>query len=341
MTKPKLFETVRQTFEELTDQGLPGAIIGVCWPSGEYVRAFGVADLATSTPMRVDMRSRIGSVSKLVVAHVTLRLIDEGILGLDSAISAYVDDVPNGSKITLRHLGQHRSGLREPLENRSFRSRLANDPKKPIPLDDTLAAAFELSALASPGELTAYSNANALLLAKACEAATGQPFPALADRYLADPLGLVPWRYEEESDTRGYRYAGRHSIIAYGTNFIDASHVNPAWSGAAGAFTSEVDDLLKLAPYLIGGEGLSASSRTILTDFAPPDRWGNSFGFLLAKTDRSIGHAGDIHGYSAFLARDLTGQRTVAVMANLANLKSKSNPAQILGLKVLDQLRED
>src|SRR5882757_3420708 len=44
--------------------GVPGAIVGLWGPDGQYVKAFGVADRAAGDPMKIDMFHRIGSVTK-------------------------------------------------------------------------------------------------------------------------------------------------------------------------------------------------------------------------------------------------------------------------------------
>jgi len=50
--------------QAMTTASIPGAIVGIWGPAGNYVRTFGVADKATGAPMSTDMYSRIGSVTK-------------------------------------------------------------------------------------------------------------------------------------------------------------------------------------------------------------------------------------------------------------------------------------
>src|SRR5215470_12604934 len=50
--------------DAMTTAGVPGAMIGIWGPDGDYVRAFGVADKITLAPMKTDFYSRIGSVTK-------------------------------------------------------------------------------------------------------------------------------------------------------------------------------------------------------------------------------------------------------------------------------------
>jgi D-alanyl-D-alanine carboxypeptidase len=86
----------------MTAAGVPGAIIGIWGPDGDYVRAFGVADKNTRAPMKADFYSRIGSVTKTFTVTAVLQLADQGKLSLDDPIAEFVDGVPLGAKITLR-----------------------------------------------------------------------------------------------------------------------------------------------------------------------------------------------------------------------------------------------
>src|SRR5215213_4789244 len=61
-----------------TDASIPGAIVGIWGPAGDYVRAFGVADKATDAPMQTDFYSRIGSVTKTFTVTAVLQLVDQG-----------------------------------------------------------------------------------------------------------------------------------------------------------------------------------------------------------------------------------------------------------------------
>src|SRR5205807_7129907 len=84
----------------MTAAGVPGAIVGIWGPTGDYVRAFGVADKATGAPMKTDFYSRIGSLTKTFTVTAILQLADQGKLGLDDSIAEFIDGVPLGNRIT-------------------------------------------------------------------------------------------------------------------------------------------------------------------------------------------------------------------------------------------------
>ncbi|MDP1148155.1 serine hydrolase domain-containing protein, partial [Klebsiella pneumoniae] len=63
--------------------GIPGAMVGIWGPDGNYVKVAGVADTATKAPMETDFYHRIGSVTKTFTVTALLQLVDEGKFGLD------------------------------------------------------------------------------------------------------------------------------------------------------------------------------------------------------------------------------------------------------------------
>ena len=108
---------------------IPGAIVGVWSPEREYVRAFGIADTTTGTPMKTDFFHRIGSVTKTFTATAVLQLAGDGRFGLDYPIGRYVDGVPGGESITVRQLAGMRSGLADYTRSDGFQAAVAANPR--------------------------------------------------------------------------------------------------------------------------------------------------------------------------------------------------------------------
>jgi D-alanyl-D-alanine carboxypeptidase len=96
----------------MVEQRQPGLAVGIWIPRrGEFVRAFGLRDIAARTPMRRADHVRIASITKTFVATAVLRLVEQGRLGLDDRLAAFVDDIPNGRAITVRNLLGMTSGV--------------------------------------------------------------------------------------------------------------------------------------------------------------------------------------------------------------------------------------
>jgi hypothetical protein len=90
----------------------PGATAYVYGPHGVWVGAAGVADVKTGERMKPDARMRLESVSKAWTAVLMLQLVTEHKLGLADTVSRRLPGLlPYGSRITLRELLDHTSGM--------------------------------------------------------------------------------------------------------------------------------------------------------------------------------------------------------------------------------------
>ena len=332
-----------QKIEELRADGLPGAIVGLASASGSQRRlAVGLANLESGTPLRIDHEMRVGSVAKLVVGTLVLQFVDEGRMRLDDAISTYVETVPQGRHITLRMLGTHRSGLFNPLADPAFRRRINADPAAELSFSDVMEVVRTHSGAVEPDTAFSYSNANTLLLARAIEKVAGKPLSEVMEMRVRRTFGIetpvIPPDSELSSaDLRGYRFGARQGAVEYGSVFFDATAFSASWAGAAGNMNATLDDLLTLARPLASGETLSKPSRRTLHDFTPLGT-GFDYGFHIARFGEAIGHAGDVPGFSSFLAWLPRHDLSIVVLCNLSNLADKRAPAEIIGRSIVEAL---
>ena len=147
----------------------------------------GVADRETGRLVEANDPVRIASISKLIMALATLRLVDEGKVHLGADVSEYLGwklRSPNfpDAKVTLAQLLSHRSGLRD-------RAGYV------IPLGESLQAKLSEPdawyADAPPGEAPfEYANLGSPVVATVLEAATGERFDKIMERTVFAPLGV-------------------------------------------------------------------------------------------------------------------------------------------------------
>ncbi|MGQ7830666.1 serine hydrolase domain-containing protein [Altererythrobacter sp. Z27] len=147
----------------------------------------GVADRASGRQVEANDPVRIASISKLIMALATLRLVNDGKVSLDADVSDYLGwklrspHFPD-AKVTLAQLLSHRSGLRDRVDyiiplGESLRERVS-DPD----------AWF---ADAPPGEAPfEYANLGSPVVATVLEAATGERYDRLVERTVFAPLGI-------------------------------------------------------------------------------------------------------------------------------------------------------
>ena len=74
-------------------------------------KGYGMADYELNVSNSVKTRFHIASVSKPFTASAILILQERGKLNIDDLVAKYVPDFPNSSKITLRQLLTHTSGI--------------------------------------------------------------------------------------------------------------------------------------------------------------------------------------------------------------------------------------
>ena len=108
-------EQVAEIVEANTGSGLvPGIVVVLADDTGEESVARGVSDLESETPMRVDDRFRIASITKSMTAAVVLQLAQDAVLGLDDTVETWLPGLlAHGDEITVRQLLGHLSGLEE------------------------------------------------------------------------------------------------------------------------------------------------------------------------------------------------------------------------------------
>src|SRR5256885_468075 len=129
---------VDRTAKELL---IPGAVVLLRTPQGEFTVTYGTTLLGATTPPRPDTHFRIASNTKTMTAAVIVMLAQEGKLNFDDPVSKYVPGVPNGDKITIAELLKMRSGLYSYDDDPGFWAILDHDPTKVWSPADLQAAA--------------------------------------------------------------------------------------------------------------------------------------------------------------------------------------------------------
>lgn len=144
----------------MVETGVTGAVVVASGPRGRVEAAAGVADVATGTPLTPEHRFRIGSVTKIFVAPLVLRLVEEGLLELDG------DAAPFATGITIRQLLNHTSGLDDFMGDPiAFFEPYRRDPGRrwELAAQDELELVLAKPRLHPPGEGWAYHGSNYLV----------------------------------------------------------------------------------------------------------------------------------------------------------------------------------
>ncbi|MBX7434533.1 beta-lactamase family protein [Mycobacterium sp. Y57] len=326
----------------MSETAIPGAIVGIWGPDGEYVRAFGVADTKTRDPMKTGFYSRIGSLTKTFTVTAVLQLADQGKVGLDDPIADYVDGVPRGREITLRQLAGMRSGLANYTANPEFEHAMFADARRPFTPQELLGYAFSQPASFAPGDGLQYSNTNTVLLGLVVEKVGGRPLGEFIAEHILAPLQMTDTLFPTDSAFPKPHAEGYTTQTAEGGE-TTATDWNPSWAWAAGAMISTLDDLRIWAPALATGRLLTRQMQeqrlqTVGTPGMPaPD----GYGLGLFELGGWIGHNGSLPGYQTVAVYLPEKQTTLVILINTDISVEKGEPATLLATAITTELTPD
>ncbi|MFF4320398.1 serine hydrolase domain-containing protein [Streptomyces sp. NPDC001568] len=296
--------------------GIPGASVGLWVPGrGAYVRSFGVADRRDGAPLKPDMYSRIGSVTKTFTVTGVLQLVDRGLVGLDDPISQYVDGVPGGERVTVRQLAAMRSGLYDYTSDPTFLDALRADPHRAYAPRQLLGYAFAHPPNFAPNAKWEYSNTNTVLLGLLVEKVSGKSLAAYLEERVFAPLGLDSTTLPAGSAFPDPHPQGYTTFSPDGA-VVEATDWNPSWAWAAGAIVSDLEDLRAWVPALVDGRLLKPATQAERLRTEPVGVPGVGYGLGIARVDGWLGHNGELPGYET-IAAGLPGSGvTLVVLVN-------------------------
>ena len=267
----------------------------------------GLADIENNTPMVVDTKMRIASISKTFLATVVLQLWEEGLLDIDHLMSQYLPDstvsmFPYGEQVTLRQLLNHTSGIYD-FEDDEFIYLLFEDPLYPWTpyelLDHAVNAAASIHY--EPGTLYSYSNTNYILLGLIVESVTDISMEQnIRDRIL-DPCGLNN-TYSGNEDIPQNNYSLGYQPIDETTEFIVSDETLPLYfEWAHGQMVSTAADLWTFLDALTAGDLFDEQATlNAMLAFTPLSDFIYGLGIDNFAEELGVGHDGSTAGFLSF-----------------------------------------
>jgi D-alanyl-D-alanine carboxypeptidase len=328
--------------QAMTAAGVPGAIVGIWGPDGDYVRAFGVADKTTRAPMKADFYSRIGSVTKTFTVTAILQLADQGKLGLDDSIAEFIDGVPLGNRITLRQLARMQSGLVNYTETPEFQNAMFADPRRPFTPHELIDFAFTQPNKFPPGEGFEYCNTNTVLLGMVVQKVSGQPLNSYIQDHILAPLGMSHTSFPTTNAFPDPHAQGYTKQTADGKEAV-ATDWDPSWAWAAGAMISTLDDMRIWAPALAIGKLLTPQMQqqrlqTVGSPGMPPQ---DGYGLGIFNLGGWIGHNGSLPGYQSVVVYLPQKQTSLVILTNTDIDYQGGEPSTTLATAITKELTPD
>src|SRR5436309_7097570 len=358
-----------QTMVDTTAKELlvPGAVVLLRTPQGEFTVTHGTTRLGTMSPPRPDTHFRIASNTKSMTAAVIVLLAQGGKLSLDDPVSKYVPSVPNGDNITIDELLRMRSGLYNYTDAPELAAIVDRDPAKVWTTEEVLAIAFARSPNFPPGTAYEYNNTNYTLLGLIAEQVDGRPLARAMQDRLFGPLGMhdtfLPARTSHTiPDPYSHRYLyGSPLFVLTDTPYppdiqaaaragtllpTDYTDLNPSFAYFPGVVIPTASDLAIWIEALVAGRVFDAAYQRRWLDSLEakdprmPD--GQQYGYGMERLrwgpNAVYFHGGETIGFNSHMGYDPTSQVTLVTWTNLTISVDGEWTSLALLLKIWDQI---
>lgn len=306
----------RAVSEILSATGVPGASIAVALADDLYLRAYGDARVNPRLPATPEMRFKIASNGKQIVAAAILLLAEDGRLSLDDPLARYFPQLTRACDITIRQLLAHTSGYRDyyPFDYVAPMMTRDTNPDEIMRRFARIALDFE------PGTDWRYCNTNYVIAGEIVAQITGAPlrdflrariFAPLAMRSVADVHADAP----RPDDPLGY------TRFALG-ELREAPPEGSGWMYAMGDLAMTAGDLAIWDRALMSGKVLRPESlREMTSEVLLRGGTGTKYGLGLqlgvtANGGRRWSHGG---GTAGFVSRNTVYPDNVASITVLTN----------------------
>ena len=332
---PPAGRQVSQLFQKWARTDSPGCSVGIS-RNGQiaYERGFGMANLELRVPIAPTSVFEAASISKQFTAMSIMLLVQRGRISLEDPVQKHLPELPDyGHPLTIRHLLNHTSGLRDAflLFELSAPEDAYGDRNDII----VKQLARQRSLNYQPGTESQYNNGGYVLLATIVKRVSGHPLAAFANANIFTPLGMRGTTFQDDPTllvpNRASNYVrdgGTWKLVPFGTQ--------PGAVGNSGMWTT-TRDLLQWANNLAIAK---VGSKELLADMQKPApvassegiSWGLGFESSEHRGATFVGHGGGDRGIDNYFAWYPQQQLAIAVLCNTDGTASRHLTQQIAEL---------
>ncbi|MDX2042459.1 MAG: serine hydrolase domain-containing protein [Acidobacteriota bacterium] len=276
-----------------------------------YSRAIGYGQIngAEKKPLTATSRFRIGSITKMFTAAMTLQLVEEGKLKLADTLDKFFPQVPNAKKITIEQILWHRSGI--PNVRREPNSQ-GNVNTLPVTKEEILALIVKTAPDFEPDTKRSYSNSGYQILGLILEKVTGKPYGEALTERITSKIGLANTYL-----ATGNIDAGKNEALTYmnfGDGWKPVSETHPSILFSAGAIVSTPNDMAKFIHALFDGKIVSKASLDQMKTIRDGEGQGMEPFTFAGKA--FYGHTGGADNYGAWMMYQPEEKLAVAYTTN-------------------------
>lgn len=331
-------QKIDKIFSQWNNNNTPGVAIGVVRnDSLIYAKGYGMANLEYGIPVSPETIFHMASVSKQFAAYSIVLLASQGKLKLEDDVRQYLPWFPDlKEKITIRHLMNHTSGIRDQWQLLAISGTRIDDV---ITQEHIIKILSKQQALNfKPGDKYFYSNSGYTMLAEIVKSVTGKTLRQFTDSAIFKPLGMQQTHFHDDyveiEKNRAYSYS-RKNLFAFNNSVLSYSV-----AGATSLFTN-ISDLAKWAiNFYTPVAGTAADIQQLVQNGKLND--GTEIDYALGivnnkyKSYRQYSHSGGDAGFRTYFTVFPELKMGFMVFSNLGEVNTYEKTYQMVDLFIND-----
>jgi CubicO group peptidase (beta-lactamase class C family) len=336
-------QLIDSIFSEWIKPGTPGCALGII-QDGEliYAKGYGLANMEYDIPNAPSSVFRIGSTSKQFTAACIVLLAEKGKLNFDDNLKSFFPDFPDyAEEITVRHLLNHTSGIRDYLQLAYLKGLGEDDYFTDDDIMEWLVNQSDLNF--KPGEEYLYSNSGYWLLGQIVNKIAGINMADFARKEIFMPLEMNSTHFHNDHNQIVKNRASGYVPGENGNFKISMTTLNMIGDG--GIFTT-INDIKKWDDAYYNSNIFSKSfweemtKQGVLNNGEVIDY---ASGLMIGeyKGLKTIRHGGAFVGFRAELLRFPEQRLSIAIFANRGDANPSGLANQVADILLKDKLIEE
>lgn len=296
---------------KMEEQKIPGVCLAIIGPDNvPQFRNYGVSNLELQTPFTPDSVFRIASLSKQFTAYAVLTLQKQGKLSVEDPLTKFIPGLPDDwSRIKIKHVLAHRSGIADPGNLFSYRTEYTNADYVKVLVAKPLTE--------EPGTKFRYNNHAYALLAMVVLKASASDLPTVVKANIFDKVGMKDTRYWSLDEVIPNRVDGY--LIENGRH-INPLPIRPTIFHGSGGILSTMRDLVKYELALRKGNVLDQSILDYQwKSYEGADGYGAGWYASHPGGKLRLQHTGTTFGFTSCFTREVEAKRTIILFRNCDN----------------------
>lgn len=314
----------KKILKRAVKSGLPATLYYYQNSQCKLQLAKGYSNLATKTKLQKQDRFITGSISKIFIGVISVKLAETGTFSLDDNIKLWLppeisNHIPNIDKITIRNLLSHTSGIVNYTEIPAVLQDFLTDPYTKRSELDVFSYVADLPLLFEPGTAFSYSNTNYVLMGVIINSATNKHFTQVIREQIIQPLALNNTFHLAESSDNYLDYS--HGYMEFSKVLLDTHDMLPNFAFADGSIVSTSKDLSVFIQAIFTNQNFISPTllATLLSSPVSTSRYGLGMNIYYENYTLGYGHRGAEPGYRAFLSYIPANNETIVSFVNASN----------------------